>query len=114
MNCIEFRRMLRAGVAASGAPEEMREHGLSCANCSAGFAEQQAFEAELGRTLAFPVDTDFAERMVAAVHAVDQPTALPRRDRRRILAIAASVIAAGGVGSYLWIDRNDIGVCHQQ
>jgi hypothetical protein len=94
MNCLDYRRQLLAG---SGETDAMRVHRMQCAGCTAEWAGHAAFERELREALQVPAPQGFAERMAGAQIA----------RRRRFLAVAASTLAAAGVGGYAWLARQD-------
>lgn len=104
MNCLEFRRALLAGQAETDA---MRDHRRECPGCDGFLREHEAFERDLRRALEVRVPSGLERRLAEAVRA-DESSASPRRaDRRRFLAVAAAVAAAGGVGLYVAIERDD-------
>jgi hypothetical protein len=101
MNCLEYRRILLSGA---GESEPMRYHRLECGSCADLLKEHLAFEDELRRALEVPVPEAFGERLASQL---GQPAAVPRPDRRRVLAAAAAVAGAIGIGLYAWRGRDD-------
>jgi hypothetical protein len=94
MNCLDYRRVLLAGEAETGA---MKEHRLQCRTCSGLFAEHVQFERELRRGLEIPVPAQLEQRLMA-------PLVLRRR---RFLAAAAVGALTIGAGGYSWMRRAD-------
>lgn len=95
MDCLEFRRTAGADPARFGA--EARAHAASCPACAQYLVEALAFDAKILAALRVPVP--------------DVPRDDPRRragqvqwiDRRRWLALAASILGGVTIGSLLWV-----------
>jgi len=94
MNCLDYRRQLLTGAPESDA---MRVHRMQCAGCTAEWREQGALEAALGEALRVPVPQGFAKRMAGA----------QVLRRRRFLAVAATLVAAAGAGTWARLARQD-------
>ena len=94
MNCLDYRRILLSQTVES---EEMKEHRLGCDACGHAFAEQAKFEAELRLGFEVPLPPGLERRLL---HAATTP-------RRRFLAAAGIAAAAGGLGAYSWLRRED-------
>ncbi|HZP66277.1 MAG TPA: DUF3379 family protein [Rudaea sp.] len=97
MNCLEFRRQL--GVDPQSASPEFGEHRQQCARCAEAHAGALAFESSLRRALAVPAPAQLADSILLAHETVRQ------RDRRQygrraVLALAASLVLASGIGIY--------------
>lgn len=95
ISCAEYRRQLLAEP--DSASPLLREHRRGCADCAAFSQQLQGFEAKLRSALA----VDLAPRRPAEV----LPLRRPRRPGlvRRWLAVAASIVGAVGIATFLWI-----------
>jgi hypothetical protein len=91
MNCLEFRRA--AGADPQHLSAEALDHARGCAACARHLAEVRDLDARIARALAVPVPEGRSAGTPAAVSHV----------RRRYLALAASVLAAIGVGTVGWL-----------
>jgi len=91
VNCLEFRRA--AGADPQHLTGEALEHARGCAACARYLAEVRELDVRIARALAVPVPEG---RPAAAVATVTHT-------RRRYLALAASVLAAIGVGLVGWL-----------
>lgn len=94
MNCLDYRRTLAAGEAETA---DMKAHRLQCAACAAQFREHAEFERELRAGLAVEIPPGFERRVGDAIVL----------SRRRFLAAAGVAAAAAGVGSYVWLMRDE-------
>jgi hypothetical protein len=91
MNCLEFRRA--AGADPQHLASDALEHARSCAACARYLAEIRELDARIARALAVPVPDAGGRR-----------GRLPERPgRRRVLAIAASLLLAIGAGMAGWV-----------
>ncbi len=98
MDCLEFRRHLAATPRSSD--PGMEAHRRGCPACRAAWEQAQSFENELLDALHVPAPEGLAERIVLA-----QATGRRQRigrGRRALLAIAASLLVAMGVGGIAW------------
>jgi Protein of unknown function (DUF3379) len=107
MNCEQYRQALLAAPRAASADVAAREHGASCAACSAYTAQVLEFEGRLEKALALdPASLASARspRLPARDETAIRPPLLARRaPRRSWLALAASVVMAVGVAGVLWL-----------
>ncbi len=93
MNCLDFRRHCLAEPTSRAS--EFLEHRLHCRSC-ARFAERVlAFQQKLVEAMAIEPPADLEERILLRQSL--QPAIL-RRNRRRLLAIAASLLLVAGLG----------------
>jgi hypothetical protein len=91
MNCLEFRRA--AGADPQHLTSEARAHASECPACARYLAEVLDLDARIARALAVPVPD---ARAISTVKRSGQT-------RRRVLALAASVLVAIGVGVTGWL-----------
>jgi hypothetical protein len=94
MNCLDYRRLLAAGDAETA---DMKAHRLQCNPCAAQWREHADFERELRVGMAVEIPPGFEERVKHAVVL----------SRRRFLAAAGVAVAAAGIGSYAWLQRDE-------
>ncbi len=98
MDCLEYRR--RLGSDPHAIDPGMRAHREGCTACAAAHARAQRFEHDLQNALAVEVPANLAERVLLA-----QATGVRRQfvhRRRVVLAIAASLLCAVGIGRFAW------------
>jgi hypothetical protein len=92
MDCLEFRRI--AGGDPQHLPDDARMHAASCPRCAEHLRRLVAFDDRIRIALSVPVETGLAPRAVTPVRGLD---------RRRWLALAASIAGGVMVGSLLWV-----------
>ncbi len=92
MNCLEFRR------AAGADPQHLEagalEHARDCAGCARYLAEIKDLDARIVRALSIDVPASGVSRKVVPIGIAP---------RRRVFALAASVVLAVGVGTAGWL-----------
>jgi len=98
MDCLEFRR--RLGSDPQARDPDMRAHREVCAACAAAYARAQRFEHDLTDALTVGVPANLAESVLLA-QATGERRQFVRR-RRVLVAIAASVLCAVGIGGFAW------------
>jgi Protein of unknown function (DUF3379) len=91
MNCLEFRSA--AGADPQHLTAEALEHERGCAACARYLAEVRELDVRIVRALTVPVPEGRSAATLASV----------THTRRRYLALAASVLAAVGVGAVGWL-----------
>jgi hypothetical protein len=91
MNCLEFRRA--AGADPQHLTSEAQAHARECPACARYLAEVLELDARIARALAVPIP----ERGAGG------SASLPGHMRRRVFALAASVLLAIGVGVTGWL-----------
>ncbi len=92
MDCLEFRRT--AGGDPRHLPDDARAHAESCPACAEHLRRLRAFDERIRIALSVPVGAE----------SVPQVAALPGGvDRRRWMALAASVVGGVLVGTLLWV-----------
>lgn len=96
MQCLEFRRAAGADPRHPGA--EALEHARGCPGCAAHLRELRLLDERILAALSIPVPEPAAS--VPARSAVRVALA---RDRRRWMALAASIVAGVLVGTLLWL-----------
>jgi hypothetical protein len=106
VNCNDAR--LHIGAEPHALPAEAVRHVETCASCAALLRESARFDGALGRAFALdPPSLDPRARRPGAGRVV--PFRAPAATRRpvfgRAWAMAASVLAAVGVGALLWVGR---------
>jgi hypothetical protein len=108
MNCLDFQRQLNADPRRLG--PEAAAHAETCVDCAQRLAKQMRVEAELAQALLVAPPEGLADQVLLAAR-------LERRRRRtRLVAMAASLFVAAGIGLSLpqW-QREDlaaIGIAH--
>ncbi len=95
MECIEFRRA--AGADPQHLNAEAVAHRATCPRCAEFLRQTLALDEKIAAALRVPVPE--LESAVAAPNIV----AFPRIERRRWIALAASIVAGVLVGSLLWV-----------
>jgi hypothetical protein len=98
MDCLEFRRILAATPRAQD--PTMGAHRNACPACQSAWEQAQRFEDELLGALQVPVPEGLTERILLA-----QTTGRRQRSargRRGLLALAASLLVALGLGAATW------------
>jgi hypothetical protein len=95
MNCLEFRRQL--AIDPQCAEVDFVQHRQECARCAEACAQANAFEDSLRQTLAITVPPQLAESILLA-HATRQQRQRQYFRRGAILALAAAVVLAFGIG----------------
>ena len=99
MNCLEFRRQLLIDPQSIDA--DFQHHPRECARCAEARARALAFEASLQTALAVPTPPQLAESILLR-HATEQQRSRQRLRRGGgLLALAAGVVFAFGVGMHL-------------
>jgi hypothetical protein len=93
MNCFEFRRLILASPREK--TREQEEHMVQCASCANLTRELENFESRIQEAALVPVPEALAERVLLR-HQIRRP------DRYRVWALAASLVAALGVGIYFY------------
>jgi len=95
ISCAEYRRQLLAEP--DSASPLLREHRRSCAECAEVSRQFQDFEAKLRGALGVDLDARKSAEVL--------PLRRPRRPSpvRRWFAVAASVVGAVAIASFLWI-----------
>jgi hypothetical protein len=91
MNCLEFRRA--AGADPQHLTREARVHASECPACARYLAEVLDLDARIARALAVPVPDARASSTVKRSGQM----------RRRVFALAASVLVAIGIGVTGWL-----------
>jgi hypothetical protein len=91
MDCLEFRRT--AGGDPQHLPDDARLHAESCPGCADHLRRLRAFDERIRIALSVPLEDEPAPQMAA----------LPGVDRRRWMALAASVVGGVLVGTLLWV-----------
>jgi len=91
MNCLEFRRA--AGADPQHLADDALAHARGCPACARYIAEVLDLDARIARALAVPVPDAKAAGNLTPVD----------RTRRRVLALAASVVFAVGLGAVGWL-----------
>jgi hypothetical protein len=94
MDCLQFRR--DAGADPQRLGDEARAHAETCPRCAAHLGELRGLDARILAALEVPVP-------VAAAATGGKITAIVGLDRRRWLALAASIVAGVLVGTLLWV-----------
>jgi hypothetical protein len=96
MDCLEFRRAAGADPKHLGA--EAMAHRDSCPRCAEFLRQMLALDERIRAALAVPVPARVATASVAP-----NVVAFPSIDRRRWLALAASIAGGVMIGSLLWV-----------
>jgi Protein of unknown function (DUF3379) len=91
MNCLEFRRA--AGADPLHLPADALAHARDCPACARYLDDVLDLDARIAQALAVPVPEATAPAGVAPVD----------RNRRRVLALAASVVFAVGLAAVGWL-----------
>lgn len=92
MECLEFRRL--AGGDPQHLPDEARLHAASCPRCAEHLQRLRAFDERIRAALSVPLP---------AAHGPRTATPVGGLDRRRWMALAASIVGGVLVGSLLWV-----------
>jgi len=95
MNCLEFRRELGANPHSTDAA--FLRHRQECAGCAEAFARASGFEITLRRAMDIPAPEQLAESILLAQATREQRQRQFYR-RTSVLALAASVVLAFGIG----------------
>src|SRR5450432_3382984 len=95
MNCLEFRRQLATDPQCCEV--DFVRHRQECARCAEACAHANAFEGSLREALAITTPAQLAESILLA-HATRQQRQRQYFRRGAILALAASVALAFGIG----------------
>ena len=95
MNCLEFRRQL--AIDPQCADVDFAQHRAECARCADACAQATAFEDSLHQALAITPPSQLAESILLA-HATRQQRQRQYFRRGAILALAAAVVLALGIG----------------
>jgi hypothetical protein len=93
MNCFEFRRLILASPREK--TREQEAHMTQCASCANLAREMENFESQLEEAALVPVPEALAERVLRR-HQVRRPS------QYQSWALAASLVAALGVGLYFY------------
>ena len=94
MDCLQFRR--DAGADPQHLDDAARAHAEACPRCAAHLGGLRTLDARILAALEVPVPA-------AAAAAGGMSTAIVGLDRRRWLALAASIVAGVLVGTLLWV-----------
>jgi len=102
MECLEFRRL--AGADPQHLGTAARDHGAACPRCAGYLRQMLALDQRVLAALRVAVPGPVAEAFQPGVSSV------PGLDRRRWLALAASIVAGVLVGTALWVSapRNSL------
>lgn len=92
VDCLEFRRA--AGADPQHPGDEARRHAESCPRCREHLQRLRAFDERIRAALSVPVPAAHDGRAVAPAAGLD---------RRRWMALAASIVGGVLVGTLLWI-----------
>jgi hypothetical protein len=92
MDCLEFRRV--AGADPQHLPEQARVHAEGCLQCAEHLRRLRAFDERIRAALLVPVPAERGPRVATPVIGLD---------RRRWMALAASIVAGVLVGTLLWV-----------
>jgi hypothetical protein len=92
MQCLEFHRL--AGADPQHLPEQARVHAEGCPQCAEHLRRLRAFDERIRAALSVPVP---------AAHGPRTATPAGGLDRRRWMALAASIVAGVLVGTLLWV-----------
>jgi Protein of unknown function (DUF3379) len=106
MTCLEFRKQLLAAPRALTA--EMTDHRAQCTECAAFAARIEQMESALAAAVLVDPPEGLANRVLLRRSLADTRTSTSGRtpDRRRFIALAASVtVAATGLGAFLFWRR---------
>ncbi len=96
MNCLEFRR--RLGIDPQCGDADFLRHRQECARCAEAGDRANGFEASLQQALAMAPPQQLAESILLA-HATRQQQERRKYRRGAMLALAAAVVLAFGIGS---------------
>jgi len=94
MDCLQFRRS--AGADPKHLDDAARAHAATCPACARHLGELHSLDARILAALEVPVPR-------AAAAAGGTSTAVVGLDRRRWIALAASIVAGVLVGTLLWV-----------
>lgn len=92
MDCLEFRRI--AGADPQHVRGGAREHAADCAGCAQHLQRLRAFDERILAALCVPVPAARGPRVATTASGLD---------RRRWMALAASIVGGVLVGSLLWV-----------
>jgi hypothetical protein len=92
MQCLEFHRL--AGADPQHLPEQARVHAEGCPQCAEHLRRLRAFDERIRAALLVPVPAERGPRAATPVIGLD---------RRRWMALAASIVAGVLVGTLLWV-----------
>lgn len=92
MDCLEFRRT--AGGDPQHLPEDARLHAETCPRCAEHLRRLRAFDKRIRVALSVPAGGEFGPAVAAPESGLD---------RRRWMALAASVVGGVMVGTLLWV-----------
>ena len=95
MNCLEFRRQL--AIDPQCGEVDFVQHRQECSRCAEASVQANAFEGSLRRALAIAPPAQLAESVLLA-HATRQQRQRQYYRRSAVLALAASVVLAFGIG----------------
>ena len=96
MNCLDFRRQLNIDPLSAAA--EFMRHRQECPRCAEALERALAFESNLRRALLVPVPAQLADSVLLAQATGEQRLRARRRRGGAVLAIAAALLLAIGVG----------------
>lgn len=94
MDCLEFRRA--AGADPQHLADDVRAHAEACAGCAEHLRRLRSFDQRIRAALAVPVPD-------AVGRAAGRTATTPLLERRRWMAMAASIVAGVLVGTLLWV-----------
>lgn len=92
MNCMEFRRIVDTDPGSKD--EDFIRHKAECESCAAFSARAARFSVELDRAVRFDAPENLASRILLKQSFLPSRTSF---SRRRVLALAASLVAAVGL-----------------
>jgi hypothetical protein len=92
MECLEFRRT--AGGDPQHLPDDARLHAENCPHCAEHLRRLRAFDERIRVALSVPAGAGFGRGVAMATSGLD---------RRRWMALAASVVGGVLVGTLLWV-----------
>jgi hypothetical protein len=101
MDCLELRRI--AGADPEHLPPDAREHVASCPRCAEHLQRLRAFDERIRTALSVPVKAAPAAQLASPTGSID---------RRRWLALAASIAGGVVVGSLLWVANPRSSLAH--
>jgi Protein of unknown function (DUF3379) len=92
MDCLEFRRT--SGGDPQHLPDDARLHAETCTRCAEHLRRLRAFDERIRIALAVPVGAESGPQVAVATSAID---------RRRWMALAASIVGGVMIGTLLWV-----------
>jgi Protein of unknown function (DUF3379) len=98
MNCLDFRRQLNIDPLC--ADTDYSRHRQECARCAEALERALTFEATLRKSLQVPVPLQLADSILLAQATREQNQSEGRRRHGVLLAMAAAVVLAFGIGMH--------------